>query len=99
MPREDMGEAGIESGNICERLLSKDLDCSVSDTSDDVELLISSHSLEPRTGKLCEVRRTGLPFRPRPSFEGLPGAPFGILALTFFGTTIWQLSHTSLSVL
>lgn len=94
-----MGELGTESGNICEPLLSNDLDCSVSEVSDEVELLMSSRVLEPRTGKLCEVRRTGLPLRPRPSFAGLPGAPSGSLALTFLGTMIWQLLQTSLSVL
>lgn len=26
---------------------------------------------------------------------GLPGAPLGILSLYFWGTTIWQFSHTS----
>lgn len=99
MPREYMGDAGTESGNICEPLLSNDLDCSVSEVSEEVELLRSSHTPDPRTGKLWEVRRTGLPFRPRPSLAGLPGAPSGSLALTFLGTTIWQLLQTSLSVL
>jgi len=46
----NMGDAGIESGYDLEPLLSKDLDCSVSEVSDESELL--SHAREPRTGKL-----------------------------------------------
>lgn len=67
----------------------------MSEASDESELLRSSHATEPRTGKLRVVRRTGLPFLPRPSFDGLPGAPSGSRSLYFFGTIIWQFSHTS----
>jgi hypothetical protein len=74
-------------------LLSNDLDCSVSEVSEDSELL--SHAREPRTGKLWDVRNMGLPFLPRPSLEGLPGAPSGSLSLYFLGTTSRQFSQTS----
>lgn len=82
-----MGEGGIEP------LLSKDLDCSLSEASEESELL--SHAREPRTGKLWDVRNMGLPFLPRPSLDGLPGAPSGSLSLYFFGTTSRQFSQTS----
>jgi len=93
-----VGDGGTESEYIWEPLLSKEVDCSVSEASDDDELLMSSRAPELRTGKFWEVRKTGLPLRPRPSLHGLPGAPLGSLSLTFLGTTIWQFSQTSGSV-
>src|SRR5689334_21386336 len=84
------GEAGIESGY--------EVDCSVSETSEESVLLTSSRVAGRRTGKFCELRSTGLPFLPRPSLEGLPGAPLGNLSRYFFGTSIWQFSHASGSV-
>ncbi|KAJ4291169.1 hypothetical protein N0V90_010367 [Kalmusia sp. IMI 367209] len=87
-----MGKVSVDKVRIQVRL---NLECSVSEASEDAELLMSSQAPEPRTGKLWEVRSTGLPFLPRPSLDGLPGAPSGSLSLTFLGTTIWQFSHTS----
>jgi hypothetical protein len=49
----------------------------------------------PRTGKFWEVLSTGLPFRPRRSLEGLPGAPAGSLSLYSLGRTMEQFSHVS----
>lgn len=90
-----MGDAGMESGYDRVRL-SKDLDCSESDTSEDSgELLNPSEETGRRTAKFWELRKTGLPFRLRPSLDGLPGAPVGSLSLTCFGTTNWQFSQTS----
>lgn len=90
MPRDtSTGEGGIESA------LSKDRDCSVSDMSDESVLLTSSQGSDRRTGKFWELRKTGLPFLPRPSLEGLPGAPVGSFLQYFFGTVISQLSQTS----
>lgn len=86
---EDACEDGMDSA------LSYDLDCSVSERSDEEVLLASSGMRCRRTGKFWELRRTGLPFRPRPSLEGLPGAPAGSFWLYFLGTVIWQFSQTS----
>lgn len=81
-----MGEAGHESGKEVESL-SNDLECSVSEASEESgELQYPSRGTGARTAKLLEVRRTGLPFLPRPSLEGLPGAPVGILSPYFLGT-------------
>lgn len=86
---ESTGDAGIDS------VLSKDLDCSVSEISEESMLLASSRHTDRRMGMLCDVRRTGLPLVPRPSFDGLPGAPDGSLRAYFSGTVIWQFSQTS----
>jgi hypothetical protein len=57
----NIGEAGTESEYEWAPL-SKDLDCSVSDASDESgELLRSLHVRWPRTGKFWELRSTGLP--------------------------------------
>jgi hypothetical protein len=91
----NMGEAGMESAYDRVRL-SKDLDCSESETSEDSgELLKLPEEAGRRTGNFWELRRTGLPLLLRPSLEGLPGAPVGSLSLTCFGTTNWQFSQTS----
>lgn len=89
------GEGEFEPECRLDFALGKGVDCSVSETSDESVLLSSSHASGRRTGNVLQVRRTGLPFRPRPSLEGLPGAPVGILSLYFWGTTSWQFSHVS----
>lgn len=43
------GEAGLELGYDRESALSKDLDCSVSEASDESELLMSTHAADLRT--------------------------------------------------
>lgn len=99
MSREERrkGEAGAESGSRLDLALGKEVDGSVSERSEDESVLLPSSGEQGRrrTGKVLQVRRTGLPFLPRPSLEGLPGAPLGILSLYFLGTTIWQFSHVS----
>lgn len=55
----------------------------------------SSDSGPPKASTVMFVRMTGLPFRPLPSFVGLPGAPSGSFSLSSFGIVIVQLSHTS----
>jgi hypothetical protein len=86
----------MESGYELEARLWNEVDCSVSETSDESVLLKSSRGEAGlRTGYFWELRRTGLPFLPLPSLEGLPGAPFGILSLYFWGTTMRQFSHVS----
>lgn len=94
MPLRDtnIGDAGMESGYDCE--LSNDLDCSLSETSEESGELTNS-SEDPRTGKLCDVRSTGLLFLPRRSLEGLPGTAVDSFSLYFLGSTIEQLSQTS----
>lgn len=83
-----MGEAGTDSGH--------ELDCSLSEVSDSSgELLKLSQELGPRTGNSLDVRSTGLPFLPRPSLDGLPGAPAGSLSRYCLGTRMEQFSQTS----
>jgi hypothetical protein len=90
----DMGDAGMEAGY--DRVwLSKDLDCSESEPSDESGELLNPREEGRRTVKFWELRRTGLPFFLRPSLDGLPGAPVGSLSLTCLGTTNWQFSQTS----
>ena len=49
----------------------------------------------PGARKASRVRSTGLPFLPRPSPVGLPGAPSGSLSLTLFGIDRLQFRQVS----
>ena len=92
------GDKGVEPGRLDTDfdVAIEDLDCSSSEESG--ELLHSScWTAFPRATIAWDVLRTGLPFLPLPSFEGLPGAPFGSRSLTFLGTRNEQFSQASLS--
>ncbi len=69
------------------------------DESPVVGLSLSSSECRglPYASTVWCVRRTGVPLRPLPSFDGLPGAPSGRRSLIFLGTRKLQFSQASSS--
>lgn len=95
-----LGSMGLEVVryiNSCE--CEEDLEVSdAKDVGDDCGNFGSSSTSHSGLGLQCPktfsvVRMTGLPFRPMPSFFGLPGAQTGSWEMVALGRLIEQLTH------